>query len=67
MQIRVAFFEFLKKPITFFFKCEKQQCNVAAVTKNIDQINKTITHVPKKNSFTYHVLNLWTLKSRQSK
>lgn len=68
MQIRVAFFEFLKKPITFFFKCEKQQCNVAAVTKNIDPINKTITHVAKKqNSFTYHVLNLWTLKSRQSK
>lgn len=48
MQIRVAFFEFLKNPVTFFFKCEKQQCNVAAVTKNIDQMNKTITHVPKK-------------------
>lgn len=47
MQIRVAFFKFLKNPVIFFFKCEKQQCNVAAVTKNIDQINKTITHVPK--------------------
>lgn len=48
MQIRVAFFEFLKNPVTFFFKCEKQQCNVVDVTKNIDQINKTIIHVPKK-------------------
>lgn len=48
MQIRVAFFKFLKNPVILFFKCEKQQCNVAAVTKNIDQINKTITHVPKK-------------------
>lgn len=66
MQIRVAFFEFLKNPVTFFLKCEEQQCNVAAVTKNNDQIHKT-THVPKKTSFTYHVLNLWTLKSRQSK
>lgn len=50
MQIRVAFFEFLKNPVTFFLKCEEQQCNVAAVTKNNDQINKT-THVPKKNLF----------------
>lgn len=47
MQIRVAFFEFLKNPVTFFLKCEEQQCNVAAVTKNNDQIKKT-THVPKK-------------------
>lgn len=43
-----SIFRIFKKPSNFFFKCEKQQCNVADVTKNIDQINKTIAHVPKK-------------------